>query len=57
MLRPSIPELATFFSLILDEGVETPDEFYATHICFTSMLAGKERERNLTGIQWRVSRL
>jgi hypothetical protein len=57
MLRPSIPELATFFSLILDEGVETPDEFYATHICFTGMLTGKERNKNLKGIQWHPSRL
>jgi hypothetical protein len=57
MQGASIPELATFLSLMLDEGVETPDDWYATHIRFTSMLTSTERRKNVKGIQWRPSRL
>jgi hypothetical protein len=57
MRGASIPELATFLSFMLDEGVQTPDDWYATHVCFTSMLTSTERRRNVKGIQWRPSKL
>jgi hypothetical protein len=57
MQGASIPGLATLLSLMLDEGVETPDDWYATHVCFISMLTSTERQRNVKGIQWRPSRL
>lgn len=57
MQRESIPALAAFLSCLLDEGVDSPDVWCYTNVCFTSVLTAEEIQRSRNAILWRPSKL